>query len=151
MSPKRDERKLVKERALEAAADERAVVKASIAAATVQLRLLHALVPVASSLEMLEALLGILKIADFYRKQHADTMSGLVDRMEQLAREANAEVHQQAAGLGYPLAEEIERFRQAHAGLGTQAQMRRALASLETGDWDAWLDDLQANGEDDEQ
>lgn len=150
MSPKRTEKK-VGRRALEAAAEERAVVRASIAATTVQLRLLHALVPVASSLEVLEALLGVLKIVGFFRKQHVDAATDLVDRMERMAREAGAEIHQQADGLGYPLTEEIERFRQMNAGLATLTQMRQTLVSLEAGDWDVWLDDLHTEGEDDEQ
>lgn len=150
MSRERGEEELVPQQALEAAAEERAVMRASIAASTIQLRLLHSLVPVVECLELLELVLRALKGPDYFRKQHMDMMTDLVEHLATRAGEAAAQVHRQADGLDFPLAQEVERFRKMGAHMGTLAQMRHELASLDAADWDNWLDDLQTKGNDDE-
>jgi hypothetical protein len=150
MSPKRDEKKVVKRRALEAAADERAVVRAAIAASTIQLRLLHGLVPAVSNIKLLEDLLGMLKNGDDFGETYADNVPGFLAVMEVIARDAAAQIHLQANELGFPIVDEVERFRELNAGMGTLTQMRQALASLDATDWDSWPDNFQTKGDEDE-
>lgn len=150
MSPKRAAKRL-KRQVLEAAADERAVVRASIAATTVQLRLLHGLVPAVSNIKLLEDLLGLLKSREDFAEAYADTVPGFLGAMEVIARDAAAQIHLQANELGFPIVDEVERFREMNAGMGTLTQMRLVLASLEATDWDSWPDNFQTKGEDDEQ
>ena len=146
MSLKRAQKRL-KQQALEAAADDRAVVRASIAATTVQLRLLHGLVPAVSNIKLLEDLLGLLKSREDFAEAYADTVPGFLGAMELMARDAAAQIHLQANELGFPIVDEVERFREMNAGMSTLAQMRQVLASLDATDWDSWPDNFRTNGD----
>lgn len=150
MPRKSGETEPAKQEVLEAAAEERAVIRASIATSAVQLRLLTSLVPVMSCLDLVEVIMGALNDPNIFRKEDAEMMTGLFEHMEAMAREAAAQVSREAEALNFPLAEEVERFRKLGARLGTLSQMRQELASLDAPDWDQWLDDLQEQSNDDE-
>lgn len=144
-SPRKAERKAARLRAIQNAADQRALNRVEAVTATVQLRLFHGLVPVACELAELETRLGMLKNSTLIAEDWKEMGADLLGQLEIRAREAASQIRRHAEQLGYPIEEEMARFNETGASIATLQEMRETLDWLDDADWDVGLRQLRAH------
>lgn len=147
-SLKKAERKAARLRLLQNAADQRALNRVAAVTATVQLRLFHGLVPVACELAELESWLGMLKDSSLIAAEWKEVGADFLGKFEMRARDAATQLRRHAEQLGYPIEEEMARFKETGASIATLQEMRESLDWLDDAGWDVGLRQLRAHESD---